>query len=356
MKPSLFPAISFVLLTLLVGCSMDSKESSASSSDSAGKMGAGTLVGVVFDSGGRGDKSFNDSAFAGAERARTELGVEIKTVDSRKESDYDDNISAMAEAGSKIVFAVGLGQATALEEVAPKFPDVKFAIVDSVVDLPNVRSLLFAEEQGSFLAGYAAGLSSKTGKVGFVGGKNIPLIHKFEAGFTAGARMANPSIQVLPAKYTDSWDDTGKGKAAAGLLYGQGADVVYHAAGRCGLGVFAAAKEANGSGPVTKFAIGVDSNQDDVEKGIVLTSMIKRVDEAVYSTIKDVLDDKFTPGTKLYDVAARGVGLTDFKNTKDVIGAENLKKIEEISEKIKSGSYTIPAKREDVESFLKANK
>ncbi|MDX2064207.1 MAG: BMP family ABC transporter substrate-binding protein [Fimbriimonadaceae bacterium] len=354
----------FVLATtavlLMGGCNPpaesdpDRPESKSSEGKSA-ETKSSLKVGVVFDSGGRGDKSFNDSAYAGVERAKKELGTEFVTVDSKKESDYVDNLTAMAEAGNGLVFAVGLGQAKALEEVAPKFPDVKFALVDANVDAPNVRSLTFSEEQGSFLAGIAAAMVSKTGKVGFVGGKNIPLIHKFEAGYTAGAQYFNPGIQVLPAKYTDSWDDTSRGKAAASLLYAGGADVVFHAAGRAGLGVFAAAKEANGSAtPATKFAIGVDSNQDDVEKGIVLTSMVKRVDEAVFATIQDVLKNEFTPGSKTYDLAKNGVGLTDFANTKTVIGDANLAKIAAIRKRVESGELSVPTKREEVAAFLKS--
>jgi len=340
---------------VMIGCApTDSAKTEAKEGE--GKTKESITVGMVFDSGGRGDKSFNDSAYAGIQRAEKEFGIIVRTVDSRKESDYEENITAMAEQGANVVFAVGFGQSNALTTVATNFAETKFAIVDAVVDQPNVRSLTFAEEQGSFLAGYAAGLISKTGKVGFVGGKNIPLIHKFEAGFSAGAQLANPKVQFLPAKYTDSWDDTSKGKAAASVLFGQGADVVFHAAGRAGLGVFSAAKDANGSGPITKFAIGVDSNQDDVEKGIVLTSMVKRVDEAVYSTIKDAVEGKFTPGSVRYDVAANGVGLTDFANTKDIIGAENLKKLEEVTKQIKEGKFSVPEKREDVSAFLAAQR
>ncbi len=337
----------------LVGCGDTASKPAA---EGAPKATEKTIVGVVFDSGGRGDKSFNDSAYAGVQRASEKFSLDVRTIDSKKDSDYEGNITGLAEQGAKLVFAVGMGQGLALEAAAKKFPDVKFAIVDTVVDAPNVRSLLFSEEQGSFLAGYAAALVSKSGKVGFVGGKKIDLIEKFEAGFTAGAKLAKPGITVLPAKYTDSWDDTSKGKALAAVLYGDGADVVYHAAGRAGLGVFAAVKEANGSGPITKYAIGVDSNQDDIEKGMVLTSMLKRVDEAVFSTIEDTVGDKFSGGTKRYDLKANGVGLTDFANTKDVIGADNMAKIEAVSARIKAGEIVVPEKLADIAAFLAKTK
>jgi basic membrane protein A len=306
-------------------------------------------VGVVFDSGGRGDKSFNDSAFAGVEKAKKDLGIEEKTVDSKSEKDYEANLTALAEGGANVIFAVGLSQKNAVETVAAAHPEIKFAIVDAVVDKPNVRSLVFAEEQGSFLAGYAAALASKSKKIGFVGGMEIPLIKKFETGYRAGAAMADASVVVLPAKYTESWDDTSTGKAAATVLFNGGADVVYHAAGRCGLGVIEAAKNAG------KFAIGVDSDQDDVAPGFVLTSMIKRVDESVFQTIKDVTEDKFTPGTKVYDLKANGVGLSEFRNTKDKIGADNLKKIADVADQIKVGTLVVPTKPEDLDAFVKAH-
>lgn len=338
MKRTLFGLILVGLA--LVGCDSGGEKNTSGPTP---KAAAGSLkVGLVFDSGGRGDKSFNDSAYAGLERAQSELGVEGKSIDSRKESDYETNLSAMAEQGCDLVIAVGLAQGNALTSVAPKFPDTKFAIVDASVEAPNVRSLLFTEEQGSYLAGYAAGLSTKTDKIGFVGGQKIPLIEKFEAGYTAGALAANPKITVLPSKYTGSWEDVALGKAAARTLFDQGADIVYHAAGRAGLGVIDAARDTK------KYAIGVDGNQDDEAPGRVLTSMIKRVDNAVFQTIQDVKDGKFTAGAKVYDLASGGVGLSPFEHTKDVIGAENLKKIDAVAEELKSGKVKAPTTMAEV--------
>jgi len=337
-----------VAALLLVGCNGgggDTAQGTTGGGTGTPNSGKQLKVGLVFDSGGRGDKSFNDSAYAGLERAQKELGSEIKSIDSKSEKDYETNLTALADQGYDVVIAVGLGQQNALQTVAPKYPDIKFAIVDSVVEQPNVRSLVFSEEQGSFLAGYAAALASKTGKIGFVGGQSIPLIKKFEVGYTAGAKSANPNIQILPAKYTESWDDVSRGKASAKLLFDSGADVVYHAAGRCGLGVIDAAEDAG------KFAIGVDSNQDGVKPGRVLTSMIKRVDEAVFQTISDIQNGKFEAGKKSYDLAAKGVGLTDFQYTKDVIGAENLKKLEDISKRIVAGEIVVPSTEADLANF-----
>ncbi|MEQ1821764.1 MAG: BMP family ABC transporter substrate-binding protein [Fimbriimonadaceae bacterium] len=302
-------------------------------------------IGIVFDSGGRGDKSFNDSAYAGLSRAMKEFGVIEKPVDSQKESDYETNLETLAEQEVDLILAVGISMGAAVDKVAPKYPDIKFAWVDGSVKAANVRGLLFKEEEGSFLAGYLAGLMTKSGKVGFIGGQQIPLIKKFEAGYFAGALTAKPDITLLPPKYTGSWNDAVVGKQSAKTLYSQGADVIFHASGGCGRGVFEAAKEAN------MFAIGVDSDQDYMAEGRILASMIKRVDEAVYSTIKDVIDGKFSGGPKIYDLKASGVGLSEMKFTKDLIGAEKLAKISDIKEAIIAGTIKPPTTDEELAAF-----
>lgn len=343
-------AVPAALAALVVGCTGSSSPSttteSSSSTTTAPTEGKKLKVGIVFDSGGRGDKSFNDSAWAGIERAKKEFGIEEVSIQSPSPAVYEGNLTKLADQKMDIIFAVGLGQGSALDKVAAKFPNAVFAIVDGDVKASNVRMLKFREEQGSFLAGYMAGLMSKTGKIGFVGGMEIPLIKKFQYGYAAGAKMGNPDIVILPAKYTGDWNNADKGKASASVLYADGADIVYHAAGRAGLGVFTAAKEAN------KYAIGVDSNQDDIEKGRILTSMVKRVDEAVYQTIKDVVEGKFAPGEKMYDVASGGVGLTDFEFTKDLIGKANIDKVKEIEGMIARGEITVPTSEEEYTKFV----
>lgn len=306
------------------------------------------VVGIVFDSGGRGDKSFNDSAWAGIQEAQKEIGVEAKPIESKTESDYPSNIELLARQNVDLVIAVGINMRSAMEEVAPRYPEMKFAIIDAPVELPNVRAILFKEEEGSFLAGYAAALASKTGKIGFVGGMELPLIKKFEAGYIAGAKTANPRIEVLPARYVGSWDNVDSAKAAANLLYGQGADVVYHAAGRAGLGVIRAAQERGA------LAIGVDSDQDDIAPGAVLTSMLKRVDNGVLSTIRDLHQGKFTPGTVLYTLEDDGVGLTDFRHTRNRIGEENLKKLDAVRRKIIEGEIKVPSTPAELQEYLKS--
>ena len=333
-------------LVLMAGCS-PAKDTSTKG-DSGGTAAAdGPKIGIVFDRGGLGDKSFNDSAWRGIQRAESELGAKSSKVESKEEKDYETNLREMAsQDGMDIVFAIGINQQKALEVVAPEFPDVKFAIVDGNVDAPNVRSLLFKEEEGSFLVGYLAGLMSQTGKIGFVGGMDIPLIGKFRYGYAAGAKMANPSVEILPAKYTGNWDNIDLAKQAANILYDGGADIVYHAAGRAGLGVIRAAEEKG------KFAIGVDSDQDGEAEGFVLTSMIKRVDEAVFSTIKDVKDGNYSAGAKMYDLAANGVGTSDFTFTKDKIGDEKIAKVKEIADLIAKGEIKAPTTAEEFSAFV----
>ena len=344
-----------VALATLVGCAGQNNANSAIDNPAArdftpakggSPSGKDLLVGVVFDSGGLGDKSFNDSAWAGIQRAVKELRVSEKHIESKTEKDFETNLTAMADNGCDLVFAIGITQQKALETVAPKYPNVKFAIVDANVTAPNVRSLLFTEQEGSFLAGYLAALTTTTKKVGFVGGMEIPLIKKFQAGYEAGVKTADPAVEVLPAKYTGNWDSQDKGKVAANILYSSGADIVYHAAGRAGLGVIAAAKEQG------KYAIGVDSDQDDVEKGSVLTSMIKRVDEAVYQTVKDLASGKFTPGNKVYDLKAGGVGLSEMRFTKEKIGKANLDKVKAVSDKIVKGEIKVPVNSEELAKYV----
>ena len=321
----------------LFGC--DSK--SGSGGTAVGTVG-GTTVGIVFDTGGLGDKSFNDSAWRGIERAVDELGIQKMAIESGSESAYEDNLILMAEEeGIDLVIAVGINMQTALDAVAKKYPDVSFAIIDGDVDLPNVRSLKFKEEEGSYLVGFLAGLMTESGKIGFVGGQALPLIEKFEYGYRAGAERARPDVEFLPAKYIGSWDDVSQAKVAANVLYSSGADVVYHAAGRAGLGVIRSAAE-NG-----KWAIGVDSDQDGVEEGSVLTSMVKGVDNAVFQTIQDFLNDEFTSGAKVYDLASGGVGVSEFRFTRDEIGEDNIELLEDIKRMIISGEIVVPSTEDE---------
>lgn len=343
------PALVLTLIGtwILFGCGASKDNASASNSTTEGQTpGKQLVVGIVFDSGGRGDKSFNDSAWAGVERAQADFGIDERSVESKSEKDYEPNLEALAEQGADLVVGVGINMKASMEKVAPKFKNTKFAIVDAAVAADNVRSLLFKEEEGSFLAGYLAGMMTKTKKLGFVGGMELPLIKKFQAGYEAGAKTADKSVEVLPAKYTGSWDNIDYAKVAALSLINAGADIVYHAAGRAGLGVISAAKEKG------VYAIGVDSDQDAIAEGSVLTSMIKRVDEAVYQTIKDLKDGSFTAGERVYDLKAGGVGLSEMRFTKEAVGEAKLAKVREISDKIASGELKVPTTPQELETYL----
>jgi basic membrane protein A len=316
-------------------------------SDPANNDDGKTQVAIVFDSGGRGDKSFNDSAWRGIQRATTELGVASTPYDSDSERDYESNLVSAADSGADIVIAVGINMVTALTKVAGDYPDTNFAIVDGDVDLPNVRALKFSEEQGSFLVGYLAGSMTETGKLGFIGGQQIDLIKKFQAGFIAGAKTARSDVTV-GVKYTESWDNVDVAKVAAGTLYDGGADIIYHAAGRAGLGLIREAKERG------LFAIGVDSDQDDIEEGSVLTSMIKKVDEAVFLTVQDVQAGEFNAGSISYDLASNGVGISELRFTRDLIGEDRLADLEEIKELIVSGELVVPTTLDELDLFVSA--
>lgn len=328
-----------------IGCSGGGDSGGSSGSGGGEASGKKLLVGMVYDKGGRGDKSFNDSAAAGIERAKAELGIDAKELESREEKDYEGNLASMVEEKCDLIIGVGISMQKAIEKAAKDHPNAKFAIIDAPVEADNVRSIVFNEEQGSFLAGYLAGLMTKTNKIGFVGGMQIPLIVKFYCGFAAGAKAANPNVEVLPEKYTGDWNNVDVGKTMAQSLFGSGADIVYHAAGKAGLGVIKAAEEAQ------KYAIGVDSDQDGEAPGRVLTSMMKRVDVAIFETIRDLKEGKFSSGTKIYDLKVDGVGLSPMTHTKELIGAENLAKIEEIKQKIVAGEITVPTTKEQLANF-----
>ena len=276
--------------------------------------GSGVNVAVLFDVTGRGDKSFNDAAAAGLDKAVADFGVNPTESTPSGEGDRAERLSAAVADGNDLVIAVGFLWNGALTEAAPANPDTHFAIVDSEVDSPNVANLLFAEEQGSFLVGVAAALKTKADHVGFVGGAPIPLIQKFQAGFEAGVACVNPDITV-EVQYVNEdpnvgFNDAARGKELGAAMYEAGADVVYAAAGASGSGVLEATSEAGDPGDV--WNIGVDSDlYQQVDANLqpyVLTSMLKRVDVATYETIRSEVEGNFTAGTSLFDLSVDGVG------------------------------------------------
>ena len=260
---------------------------------------AGPQPAIVFDMGGKFDKSFNQAAYEGIERWKKETGQEYLEFEIANETQREQAIRRMAERGASPIIGIGFGQASSIEKVAKEFPDLKFAIIDMVVDAPNVQSVVFKEHEGSFLVGVMAAQASKSGKVGFVGGMDIPLIRKFQCGYEQGVKHANAKAEVF-ANMTGTtgaaWNDPVRGGELAKSQFAKGADVVFAAAGGTGIGVYQAAKD-NG-----KLAIGVDSNQNHLHPGTMLTSMLKRVDVAVYNVAKG-----HAPGVSVLGLAEGGV-------------------------------------------------
>jgi len=334
-----------LLMGILAGCN-NAPQGGQASDQSGGGKGA-LKAALVLDTGGVDDKSFNAGAWAGLQRAIKQLGVQGRYAESQTPADYKTNLTQFASGGYDIVFAIGYKMEDALKEVAPQFPNVKFAIVDSEApNLPNCEGLVFKEEQGSFLAGFLAASMSKTKKIGFVGGEQIPLIEKFQAGYTAGAKTADPGVQVLPA-YTGDWNDLEKGKLDANQEFASGADIIYHAAGKAGLGVIEAARE-KGDG---FYAIGVDQDQDGIAPGRVLTSMVKHVDNAVYDTIARLQKGQFTPGTQVYGLKENGVGLSEMKYTRSAIPPAVLANLQKLTRMVADGQVIPPTTQAGVKTF-----
>ena len=275
---------------------------------------------VVYDAGGKFDKSFNEAAYNGAEAFKKETGESYRDFEVQNDSQREQAMRNFARRGLSPIVAIGFSQAAAVEKVAKEFPDTKFAIVDMVVDLPNVRSIVFKEEEGSYLVGLLAAMASKTGKVGFVGGMDIPLIRKFACGYVQGAKAANPKIEIfqnMTGTTPAAWADPVKGGELAKSQFDRGADVVYHAAGSTGLGVLQAAADGG------KLGIGVDSNQNYLHPGHVLTSMTKGVDVAVVTAFKDGgKGGTWTSGVQVLGLKENGVGWALDQYNKDLITAD----------------------------------
>ena len=293
---------------------------------------------VVFDMGGKFDKSFNEAAYSGAERFKKETGIAYREFEVTAEAQREQALRNMARRGSTIIVGIGFSQASGMEKVAKEFPNLKFAIVDAVVDLPNVSSIVFKEHEGSFLVGMAAAMASKTGKVGFVGGMDIPLIRRFALGYEEGAKYVNPKIEVfqnMTGTTPAAWNDPTRGGELARSQFDRGADVVFAAAGATGLGVLQAAKDKG------RLAIGVDSNQDHIHPGTILTSMIKRVDLAVYETFKRVKEGLWQPGVRSLGVAEGGVGYSVDQYNRLLMTADMEKRLQQARADIVAGKIKV---------------
>ena len=327
---------------------LDSPATTAAPAETTAPAEPAASVCMVYDIGGRGDLSFNDMAYAGLEKAMNDLGVDAQDLEPNEGGENRvELLSLCAEGGKDVIIGVGFLFGDAMNEVAGANPDVNFGIIDSVVDQPNVRGMVFAEQEGSFLVGVAAALKTTTNKIGFIGGvSGIGLIEKFEAGFVAGVHAVNPDIEV-DVKYASAapdfagFNDPAKGKEIALAQYGDGADIIYHAAGGTGAGLFEAAKEVSEAGTKV-WAIGVDSDQyqtvSDELKPYILTSMLKRVDSAVYLTIKDTVEGTMSGGVVVYDLSVDGVGYSTSGGYVDDI----VDQLEAYKAQIVSGAIVVP--------------
>ena len=260
---------------------------------------------LVYDLGGKSDKSFNEAAFNGAERFKAATGIAYRDFEVANPAMREQALRNMARRGAQIVVAMGFAWAAAVEVVAREFPQTKFTLIDTAVDLPNVQSVIFKEHEGSFLVGMAAAMASKTGKFGFVGGMDIPLIRKFALGYVEGARRVDPDIEIfqnMTGTTPAAWNDPTRGGELARSQFDRGADVIYAAAGGTGIGVYQAAKDAG------KLAIGVDSNQNYLFPGTMLTSMVKRVDVVVYEAFESARNGSWRSGVRVLGLAENGVG------------------------------------------------
>jgi len=309
-------------------------------------------VGVVFDLGGRGDKSFNDGAYLGAERAEKELGVRVRFIEPGEGSDRESGLRLLAAEGMDLVIGVGFIFTDDLTQLAKEYPNTKFAGVDYSVATdkdgrplpppPNLAALKFREEQGSFLVGALAALVGKSKKVGFVGGMDFPLIQKFEMGYKAGVKRVCPDCEVV-SQYAgvtpEAFRNPGKGKELALSQYQQGVNVIFHASGSTGLGVFEAARQTG------KLAIGVDADQFNEAPGFVLTSMVKGVDNAVFDAVRRVKEGRFQGGIYQYGLAENGVGYVYDANNEKLIPADVRARLEALKQDIIAGKIQVPSTR-----------
>ncbi|GAB4358674.1 MAG: BMP family ABC transporter substrate-binding protein [Kiloniellaceae bacterium] len=293
---------------------------------------------VVFDMGGKFDKSFNEGVYNGVEQFKKETGIEYREFEVTNETQREQALRRMAQRGADPVIGVGFAQAPALEKVAKEFPNTRFAIIDAVVDLPNVRSIVFKEHEGSFLVGMIAAMKSGSGKVGFIGGMDIPLIRKFACGYEQGAKHVGGEVEVvqnMTGTTPSAWNDPTRGSELAKSQFDRGVDVIYAAAGGTGVGVYQTAEDSG------KLAIGVDSNQNYLHPGTMLTSMLKRVDVAAYKAFKDAHDGNWTSGIQVLGLAEDGVGWALDQYNKDLISDDMKAKVEQAAADIVAGKLTV---------------
>ena len=308
--------------------------------------GAKFKVAMVTDVGGVNDQSFNQSAWEGLQRAQKDFGINVAYKESKQDADYAPNMETLTDAEYNLIWGIGFLMGDAIKETAQINPDQKYAIIDfSYGDKTpkNVTGIVFQEEQPSFLVGYIAGKLTKTNKVGFVGGIKFSLIEKFEYGYMTGVKLANPKCEIL-SQYAESFTDAAKGKAITNNMYQQGADIVFHASGGVGDGVIEAAKERG------KWAIGVDKDQNFLAPGNVLTSAMKRVDNAIYDVVRRLKDGQWKGGdTVVYNLSNEGVGIAPTSGKH--VPASILKEVDQLIARIKKGEIVVPATKDEFDKF-----
>lgn len=337
-------ALIIVGISFLAGCG---------GTTAAKREGCKTKVGIVFDIGGKNDRSFNAAAWEGVRRAEKDLDICLYDVEPGNPTSIEPAMRAFAEKNFDLIIGVGFAQGPIMQRVATDFPNIKFAIIDGVIfeadgktPKSNVASLVFREHEGSYLVGMIAASKSKTGVVGFLGGMDIPLIHRFEKGYEEGARAVNPKVTIVQnyVGVTDgAWNNPGKGKELSLAQIEKGADVIFTAAGNSGLGAFDAV-EQYGKGPngeANRFVIGVDSNQNGVKPGFVLTSMVKRVDNAVYDVVKEVTEGHFSGGFHVFGLDKDGVAYAMDQNNQALIPQDVIQRVETAKGEIVNGQIKV---------------
>jgi len=321
-----------IAVLIVAGCTQAKKE-------------AAIKVAMVTDVGGVNDQSFNQSAWEGLQRAEKEIDIKASYLESTQDADYKPNMETLFDAGNELIWGIGFKMADVLSELATMNTEQKYAGIDCFFEAPtpNLVGVLFREQEPSYLVGYIAGKMTKTNKVGFVGGMDFFVIHKFHYGFLAGVKEGNPDCEVL-VQYADSFTDAAKGKAIANQMYKNGADIIFHAAGGVGDGVIEAAKEQN------KYAIGVDKDQNSLAPDNVITSAMKRVDNAIYNLTKTLVEGTFPGGTNVvYGLKEGGVGIapTSYKH----VSAEILEEVKGLEAKIIAGEIVPPTSSEEWEAM-----
>lgn len=297
-------------------------------------------ISMVTDTGGVNDKSFNQSAWEGLQMLQKDTGAQVKYLQSKSDAEYIPNLNQFIKENYNLTWGIGFLMGDSIKTAAQQNPNAKLAIIDNVVEAPNVASVTFAEHEGAYLVGVVAGLMTKTNKIGFVGGADIPVIKRFEAGFKAGVASVKPDARVL-VNYTGAFDKPDLGKAAAATMYNDGADIIFHASGGTGNGVFNEAKDRNkGGGKV--WVIGVDKDQSlEFGDDVTLTSMLKRVDQAVYTVSKELIEGKFEGG-KITTLSLKDNGIGLPETSKKNVPEDVLRKVEEARQKIVSGEIKVP--------------